>query len=309
MSDIRVRSGAFAFAGCFVGRVNRPRSGGIRDAGFTLVEMLVALVVAGVLAAAVLTLLLRQDSFYGQNDDTIYAEQTLRGTAELVASELRMASPGTSGVDTDFLLASPDTVEVRSDVSRAVVCGNNGGSTIYMYVYDESTSANLPGTRGTAVSAPDSSAFQYDPTFDPTVSKAVNSSSLSYTTCVANNGGVPQSADLGRYRSVDWSGSTLPVPVKGSVVRIYGILSYGFAPSSFSTGTALWRNDQELVAPFASGAKFEYVMQDGSVQTSVTSTSFPSIRRIRIDAQAIGSGSNRYDVSRSLTFDIPLRNL
>lgn len=285
------------------------QSGLHRSAGFTLVEMLVALVVAGLLAAAVLTLLLRQNSFYGKNDDTIYAEQSMRGTAELMASELRMASPGTSSTNTDFLLASTDTVEVRYDVSRGVVCGTNGGSIIYVYVYDEPTTVNLPGTRGVAVSAPDSSTFHYDAAFDPTVSKAVNSSSLSYTTCVANNGGVPQSADLGRYRSIDWSGSTLGVPTEGSVVRIYGSLTYSFAPSSFSSGTALWRNNQELVAPFASGAKFAYVMQDGSVQNSVSLASAPSIRRIRIEAQATGSGSNRYDVSRSLSFDIPLRNL
>jgi len=286
--------------------IRRSESGA---AGFTLVEMLIALILAGLVAGGVMTLLLRQNAFYGKNDDTIYAEQTMRGAAELVASELRVVSPGVDATNTDFLAANSDSLQVRYDVVRAVVCGNNGGSTVYLYVYDQPTAPNLPSGRGMAQSGPNQSSFQYDPNFDPTISKAVNSSSLSYTTCLAANGAVPQSADLTRYLSVDWSGSALPVPAKGAVVRMYGRLTYSFGSSSFTGGTALWRNGQELVAPFANGAGFKYVMTDGSVQASVSSASFPNIRRIRISATATGSGSNRYDVSRDLTFDIPVRNL
>jgi hypothetical protein len=95
----------------------------------------------------------------------------------------------------------------------------------------------------------------------------------------------------------------------GAVVRVYGTLTYSFASSSFSSGTALWRNDQELVAPFDAGAQFEYVEQDGSVHGTVTGSSLKDVRSIRVSASAVGSGSNRFDVSRDLSFDIPLRNL
>jgi len=278
-----------------------PRSG-LR--GFTLVEMLIALVVAGVLAGGVMTLLIRQNGFYGQNDDTIYAEQTVRGTAELVASELRMASPS------DIRYAGSDSVAVRFDVSRAVVCGDDGSGTVYAYVYDVPSAVNLPGTdRGTAVSGPTQTTFAYDDDFDGSGSVAGSTAAASYTACVTANGGTVQSADLTRYRSIDWSGTGLAVPAEGSILRVYGTLDYSFGTSSFTNGTALWRNGQELVAPFDAGAEFQYVMQSGSVNNSVSSGSYQNVRRIRISAAAVGAGSNRYDVSRDLSFDIPLRNL
>lgn len=273
--------------------------------GFTIVEMLIALVMAGVLAGGVVSLLRHQSDFYGQNDDTIYAEQTARGTAELMASELRMASPE------DIEVAAADSVAVRFDVLRAVVCGSSG-STVYTYVFDEPASVNLPSGRGTTYFNTDSVRYYYDDGFDGSGTAATSTSAASYVSCTSANGGVPQSADLSRYRAVDWSGSSFAgpaVPPVGSVVRVYGNLSYSFGPSSFSSGTALWRNDQELVAPFDGNATFDYVMADGSVQSSVSSTSFGDIRAIRVDATAIGSGSNRYDVARDLSFDVSLRNL
>ncbi len=265
--------------------------------GFTLIEMLIALVVAGVLAGGVVSLLMRQNSFYGKNDDTIYAEQTVRGTAELMASELRMAAPQ------DIELAKADSVQVRFDVVRGVVCGNNSG-TVYMYVYDEPTGVNLPSGRGTAMSNPDTAGFVYNDNFDGSGS----ASGTALTACTTANGGVAQSADASRFRAINW-GSSLPTPDVGAVVRVYGTLTYSFASSSFSSGTALWRNDQELVAPFDAGAQFEYVEQDGSVHGTVTGSSLKDVRSIRVSASAVGSGSNRFDVSRDLSFDIPLRNL
>jgi len=274
------------------------RRGSTAAPGFTLVEMLIALVVAGILAGGVVSLLMRQNSFYGKNDDTIYAEQTVRGTAELMASELRMAAPE------DVEMATPDSVQIRFDVLKAVVCGSSG-STVYTYVYDEPTAVNLPSGRGTAVSDPNLASFTYKDDFDGSGS----ASATALTACTTANGGVVQSADASRFRAIDWSSSGLATPAAGSVLRVYGTLTYSFASSSFTGGTALWRNDQELVAPFDTGAAFRYVKADGTVHGTLTGSDLTDIRSIRVSATAVGSGSNRFDVSRDLSFDISLRNL
>ena len=93
------------------------------------------------------------------------------------------------------------------------------------------------------------------------------------------------------------------------MVRFYSRLAYHFSPSTFfETRTALWRGAQELVGPFENGAAFSYVMDDGSVENSVSSSDFDEVVAIRVTATAVGDGANRYDVERDLQFDIPFRN-
>ena len=70
----------------------------------------------------------------------------------------------------------------------------------------------------------------------------------------------------------------------------------------------MWRNSQELVSPFDSGARFQYVLADGSVVSSVAPAQFDQLRMIRIEATAIGDGADRYGVKRTIVHSIPLRN-
>ncbi len=269
-----------------------------RPTGFTLIEVLIAITVATVLGAGILTLVLGQNRFYGHNDDAIYAEQSLRAAMDLMASELRMASPD------DILAAEPDSVSVRFDLMRAVVCAVNAGE-VDLFVYDSVSNANLPaGFRGTAVSDPYSEDFLYDNAFDASGAQ----SGGAQTSC--GNRGAPTGEPLRNYRRVDGWPSTLAAATDtGSVVRVYGRLTYRFDDSDFvDSGLAVWRNTQELVSPFDEDAAFQYVMADGSVQSAVSPADFEDVRIIRIDVTAMGDGANRYDIEREIQFDVPLRN-
>ena len=86
------------------------------EAGFTLVELLVTAMIGGLLASAMLSLMLGQSRFFERTDDQIWAEQSNRATFDLVSSELRMASRF------DLLAAQSDSVAVRFDIMRAIVC-------------------------------------------------------------------------------------------------------------------------------------------------------------------------------------------
>lgn len=265
------------------------------DRGFTLVEILVAMVVAGILAGSVVLLLMRQNDFYGQNDEVIFAKQSVRAAADLISSELRMASPG------DIQTAEDTELALRFDVLQAVVCGTSG-SDVYLYVYQETDNANLPSGRGTTYSNPYASSWQ--PPFTDFDGSGAPSSTAE-TECV--DSGAPDIGAADRYRTADWSGKT--VPDKGAVVRVFGTLTYTIESSSFSDGLAIKRNGQELVSPFASGARFVYL--DGSatvLPTPVASSEQADIRRIRLEATALGDGGERWSVERDLRFDIPLRN-
>ncbi len=265
-----------------------------RSAGFTLVEVLITIVVAGVLGAALMGLVLGQQRFYGHSDDTIIAQQNLRAAMDLMATELRMASP------TDVMVARSDSVAVRFDILRGVVCDTSAAQAT-VFVYDSVASANLPaGFRGTAYSGAYDSTFVYADGFTPTSS----GSGAAKTTCTGN--GAPAGYPNSSYRTASgWPGV---VPARGSLLRWYGALAYSFGPSNSNNWDALWRNGVELVTPFEVGAVFRYVMANGSVQNNVAGGQLQNIRQIRVMAAATGDGVNRFGVRRPLTYDIPLRN-
>ena len=269
-----------------------------RTRGFTLVEVLITVVVAGVLGGALMTLVLGQQKFYGHSDDTIVAQQNLRAAMDLMATELRMASPS------DIMQARSDSVVVRFDIMRAVVCDVTGADQVATFVYDSVASANLPsGFRGTAYSGAYDSAFVYGDGFTSTSSTGGSAQG----TCTGNGAPTGQPASSYR-RESGWTAQFGVVPDRGSIVRWYGALAYSFRSSTSTTGEALFRNADELVTPFEAGAVFQYVMANGSVQNSVAGGQLVNIRQIRVMATAIGDGGNRFGVRRQLTYDIPLRN-
>ncbi len=269
--------------------------------GFTLVEALVAMVISGVVASALLSLMLGQSRFYEQTDDQLWAEQTNRATFDLVSSELRMASAE------DLLAAESDSVAVRFDIMRAIVCDSTAADAAVLMVYDTVAAWGLDGGFvGTAYTDPYVEAFEYADGFLPTT---VSTGSGPKATCVAN--GAPGTNPDNTYAELSgWSGDFASgVPDLGSMVRFYSRLSYHFAPSTFFTSrTALWRGAQELVGPFENDAVFRYVMDDGSVKNSVAAAKFDEVVAIRLIVTAVGDGANRYSVERDLQFDIPFRN-
>jgi prepilin-type N-terminal cleavage/methylation domain-containing protein len=187
----------------------------VRSNGFTLVEILITVVVAGVLGAALMGLVLGQQRFYGHSDDTIIAQQNIRAAMDLMATELRMASP------TDVMVARSDSVVVRSDILRAVVCGVTGGDEATVFVYDSVTSANLPPAfRGTAYSGAYDSTFVYGDGFTP--SNSIGGPAIG--TCTGN--GSPTGQPNWTYRRTSgWTGQFGAVPDRGSLLRWYGALN------------------------------------------------------------------------------------
>lgn len=285
------------------------RRGALRaPTGFTLVEMLIALVITGIMAGAVISLLMGQNQFYGSTDDAVFAEQNLRATSDLLSSELRSIYAA-EGPDSDVVTAQSDELTFRVDRKRGVVCGENSGD-VYVFLFSEASAPNVKSSgQGHAIrEAFASSTWSYD-SWDPmstTMDRATGTGSTIVSTCEGNGGPTATSQNYDQFVAFrDWA---VTLPENGSILRIYGEVSYTFGPSDFGSGTAIFRNGQELAAPFESDAGFSYVMTGGGVQSSVGSSAWDDIDRVRISATAVGEGPNRYDVTRDLQFDIPLKN-
>lgn len=273
------------------------------QAGMTLVEVLIAVVVAGLLGTAMFQLFQEQHQFYGETEDRLFAKQTLRATTDLAETELREASGG------DVVAAQPDSIAVWHDEIGGYVCDVTAADVVYYYVHRQLSdpgTLGLLGDRGTAYSNPFSTTYEYDPDFDATGSET----SLAQDACEA--AGAPAGEPSSRYRAITWGGSLAP-PQPGAVLRLYRELSYYFADSEMGDGTALWRNEQELAAPFSDAdSGFRYrVCAGGSCgwHTSVSDESDQrNIVRVELGARALGDGANRYDIAVDLDYDISLRN-
>lgn len=267
-----------------------------RRAGFTLVEMLVTLVLAGIVGAAVVGLLRQQHDFYQQADEISYAEEGTRAMAELLPRELRMASPE------DIVRATSDEVTVRTPIWEGVACAAPVGSDLDVYVYHDPTTS-VSGS-GTYYRRADQPSYAYQDGWTPTVSSTGSTPEATCTSAGAPSGGAND-----RYVRLDWSGAPGSWQVTpGTVIRVYGELTYSLEPTQFwqGQGLSLWREGQELVGPLSGNASFAYVMADGS-QTGAPGT-LTDIRQIVVDATALGDPGARHQVHRDLTYDLAIRN-
>jgi prepilin-type N-terminal cleavage/methylation domain-containing protein len=94
-------------------------SGVLRDShGFSLVELLVAIVVSTVLMAAIFQILVSSQRIYTVQSEQILGQQTIRSGTELLASELREVSPGQG----DLLTMEPDRVRFQGSRAFGIAC-------------------------------------------------------------------------------------------------------------------------------------------------------------------------------------------
>jgi prepilin-type N-terminal cleavage/methylation domain-containing protein len=271
------------------------------ERGFTLVEALIALTISGIIGSALISLLTAQSRFYSRTDDQRVAEQTAQATFDLFSSEVRLAGAS------DLLAAEADSVTLRIDLLRGILCDVSLLGAASLYIYDRNTTANLTSSFvGVAASSPYEEDFAYADSWNPTPTAT---GAVPKALCVLT--GTPSTGALTDYLLISgWNGKfAAPERQEGTLVRVYGKLTYKIAASNFfTTRSALWRGTQELIGPFENGAALSYVMDDGSVQTNVASASFDDVSAIRVTATTVGEGSNRYNVSRAVNFDVPFRN-
>lgn len=278
------------------------RTGPARDSrrgGFTLVEMLVALAVASLVGGVLIGILASQSRFHLRNEDAVHASQIARALADGMGAEIRGASPA------DLLLATPDTLSLRVDVLRAVVCDTADGGAADLFAFDSVAATNLRSSwRGTAVSGPYSADWVYADGFTPTpiVSAAAEAA------CRAT-GADPADQMPAKWfrRASGWGGGFATAPEPGSLARVYGRLTYAIRSSTSDPGAiSVRRNGQEFVAPLEAGAAFEYRLSDGTVRRSVAAGDLPRVRQVRFIGRALGR--NGRGAGRQVVYVMPFRN-
>ena len=244
-------------------------------AGFTLAEVLVALVLTAVLGAAATTTFVSQSRFFDKQDKVGAARGVSRSSLNMVLSEVRMVERS-GGV----VAAEADSITLNVPYAMGLYCSIDAGTTISlsMLPVDSLTLANA-GYSGYAYRT---SATTY--AYETSVAPPVAGLPLSCT-----GAGVNLVPTVGRVLNIAVSPN--PGLTAGTPVLLYQRVSYIFRASTTVPGTiALWRRvhdtnpvAEELVAPFAPTAGFGYYVGDVAVaQSSVASGSLDQITGIEL---------------------------
>ena len=266
------------------------------ESGFSLVELIIAVTLTGVVGAAVVSIIRAQADFYGRLQDGVIAQQNIRAIHDLMGSEIRPAS------GSDLLAASPDSIVFRFDVSRAVVCDSTGPNEAVVFVYDTVSAVNvMPAFRGLGISGPADSTWLYA---DGLVPSVLETGGVPRAVCV--NAGAPASAPDDRYRKVAGFPTALPhgAPPRGTLLRVYGRLTYSF--SARAGGAALRRNAQELATLFRT-ANFGYRLIDTSVVATPPPSRFSEVAQVLVSGTTLGTSTTN-PTTRDFRLTLPMRN-
>jgi prepilin-type N-terminal cleavage/methylation domain-containing protein len=95
-----------------------------RRRGFSLSEIMVALVLLGIVATGIMTVIMRQQQFYRSATEVIDTRQQIRQASSVVPVDLR----GVSSIGGDILNMSDSSLDVRGNIGSGIICSHTANS-------------------------------------------------------------------------------------------------------------------------------------------------------------------------------------
>ena len=274
--------------------------------GFSLTEMVVALLLAGIIGLALARLVISQSRFVSNQDGMLQARLASRAALNVMSSELRPVTPG------GILAATTDSITVRVPYAFGVACYQIGGWTVV---------ALLPGDSAIFRSSTASGYAWRDSTGTwQFVTPATMASANLAVVCSWTSPTIATLSATGwtaQGYAVIGTGSPTPPPAPiGSLVYFYQRITYAFAPSVTLPGRkALWRKvvttgaSDELVLPFDTGSVFQFLVGSRLTARSTAPAILDSVRGVRV--RLVGqsertpegkSAPSRFDMSTNILF-------
>lgn len=241
-----------------------------RRHGFTLPELMVALVITAILGTAAVRMFVSQSHFFDKHVKQQSARAVSRAAVNAVLSDLRMVD-APNGV----VAATTSSITVRAPYAMGVVCASSGSYT---------TVAFLPMDSLTFASAALSGYGWRESSGNYSLQEAGVSVTAGTVATCTGAGITPVSG--GKVLRV--APAFPAAAVAGSPAYLFQRVTYAFAPSTAITGrTALWRTlvasgaAEEVAAPFDSTSGFAFY-DLSSNPASTTVPALPSIRGIEL---------------------------
>jgi prepilin-type N-terminal cleavage/methylation domain-containing protein len=270
--------------------------------GFTLAELIIAMVVLAILGLALMRILISNSRFVSGQEAMMEARSTARAAMQAMLAELHMVGDG------GLIAASRDSVTVRVPYAFGMTCRRTGSVlTVSLMPYD-----SLPF----ALAQPDSIAIRDDVTGSYTT---FNITSTSYaptpSDCTADS---VRTVPGGHLTGIRLSWGWWSVPSK-ALFYLSQTVTYKFMTSADLPGRrGLWRRVgggtyEEMAAPFDTTARFAFLrgplLQVSTTAPSSGTASRDSVRglELRLTGQSVSpatgaSGPARFDLRTTLTF-------
>lgn len=253
--------------------------------GYSLVELLVAVVVTALIGAALTRIMTVQSQFMSSQEGRGEARSVSRTATGIIFSDLRMVE-ATQGV----VAATRKSVTLRVPYAMGLVCESAGGSTVLALMPIDSMVIAEGGFSGYAWRGTNG-------TYTYVTSGASLSQSGTASTCVST--AQIDTIPGGRV----WTVSPAVPAGTGTPVMLFKDVIYAFQNSVIDPGRiGLWRRvtsagiNDELVAPFDTSAAFGFFV-DGSPTALTTPPALNTIRGLELQLTSL----NRRNASAATT--------
>jgi prepilin-type N-terminal cleavage/methylation domain-containing protein len=250
--------------------------------GFTLIELMLALIVSAVVGAALIRMTLAQGRFMDQQEAWRSARGVSRSGINRMISDLRMVENGSNAAagGLEAAVAGGQDFTIRVPYAFGIVCTAAAATTTVSLLPVDSAMYSAPGHSGFAVRRDDG-------TYDYYTSTVLNTAPAAVAQTACNTVVAPDKAIV-TLPSINGSPAAIavtltstvnmaPTPKKGQIVFLYRRIRYQFKNSTALPGrTGLFRiplsggGEEELATPFAATARVNfYVLNNSTAQAAV----------------------------------------
>ena len=294
--------------------------------GFTLTEMLFVLVVFGLVAAATMRIIVRQQRFYASTTDLIAMRNTLRDVGEALPSDLR----GISSIGGDIYAMSDSAIDFRLSTGVSVVCSVGVGR-LTVIIPPTNVANNSGLSAWSAAPTTGDTAFFYDEgatsaVTDDSWQKVPVTAALTVGVCPTASGYTTTSAEQNASYTLTTTTALNAGVVPGSIIRFYRHAKYKLYQPTVNGAWYLGYQDcpggtcgsmMPVAGPYLAysatpantGLRFVYRDSTGTVTTTAANVArIDVIAKAQTDNKIRMPGRPEDYYSDSLVVTIALRN-